>query len=439
MKDKDSDLVQRVYREFGPDPIKPERQGELYVDLQDVRGRMDAVSRLNERIRLAEGKPTCQVLAGHKGSGKSTELFRLKKELESGPKPFFVAYVKADDDIDRNDVDFLDVLVALVRQLASQIKKREGVRLKPGYFKDRLQRLGELLTSEIEFRKFELGSALAKFAGEIKGSPDARKKIREILEPDTNNLLNAANDVISEAVLELTKRDKAGLAIIFDDLDKMTVRPHDTGCTTDEYLFVNRAAQLTGFHCHVIYTMPLSLAYSHQEQAIKNSYGGDVPVVPMTKIAARPPKTTPCKEGVEKFRQVLARRLAAANSPERDVFASDEVRDRLIALSGGQPDQLMMLVREAIVSHQLPVTKDSLDRAQRDGKREFARLLRREHWPIIQEVRRSGNYDRSRATDDDAIFRELLQSRAILQYVNADEWYGLNPMVAALKPPAKVK
>ena len=111
----DTDLAQQVYREFSPEPLPPERQADLYVDLDEVRGNMDTVSRLEKTIRFAQGKPTCQVLAGHKGSGKSTELLRLKKQLESDDNPFFVVYVQADEHLDGNDVDFPDVLVAIVR------------------------------------------------------------------------------------------------------------------------------------------------------------------------------------------------------------------------------------------------------------------------------------------------------------------------------------
>ena len=68
--------------------------------------------------------------------------------------------------------------------------------------------------------------------------------------------------------------------------------------------FINRAAQLTAFNCHVLYTMPISLAYSYQENAIKSSYGGHVPVVPMTKIATRPP-TKPHEPGIRKFREII--------------------------------------------------------------------------------------------------------------------------------------
>jgi hypothetical protein len=37
------------------------------------------------------------------------------------------------------------------------------------------------------------------------------------------------------------------------------------------------------------------------------------------------------------------------------------------------------------------------------------------------------------------LFRELLNSRTILQYVNDEEWYGLNPMVASIKQPPEKK
>ena len=33
----------------------------------------------------------------------------------------------------------------------------------------------------------------------------------------------------------------------------------------------------------------------------------------------------------------------------------------------------------------------------------------------------------------------LLESRALLQYVNDEEWYGLNPFVELLEPPAGIE
>jgi hypothetical protein len=276
-----------------------------------------------------------------------------------------------------------------------------------------------------------------KLGGAMKGSPDARTEIRKILEPDTNNLLYAANDVIGQGVTELNKQGKAGLVVLMDDLDKIIVRKRDdTRSDTDEYLFVNRAAQLTAFQCHVIYTIPLSLAYSHHSPAIAATYGGEqVPVVPMTRVADRPPNTGPHEPGVGKFREIIRRRLSAADAQESDVFASKDVRDDLIALSGGQPTELMTLVREAIITHDLPIDATSLERAKIDGRRGYARFLRADHWPLIQEIRKTGDY--TRTSKNEPAFRELLHSRAVLQYVNDEEWYALNPMVADLHAPGQ--
>jgi hypothetical protein len=428
------DLVQRIYAAFDPSPLKADNGG-LYVELDDVRGDADIVKRMSAKIRLADGQPTCQVLAGHKGSGKSTELYRLQRALETGDPKMFIVFCDADDDVDRNDVDFPDLLVAIVRQLATQLKERAHITLKPGYFKDRLQSLKKLLTRDFDFDKLDLAAGMARLSVTIKGSPDARAEIRKMLEPDTGNLLNAADDVISEAVLELGKKGYKGLGIIVDNLDKMVIRPVDhVGCSSAEHLFVNRAAQLTAFNCHVVYSMPISLAYSYQENAIKASYGGHVPIVAMTKIMTRPPKSKPHEPGMRRFREIVAARNKRAGAAGTDLFADDKTRDELIRLSGGQPSELMTLTRESIVTQGLPVNHKSLARALREGRQEYARQLRTEHWPLLESVRTTGTFVRT--AENDPLFRELLESRAILQYVNDEEWYGLNPMVAAVKNPA---
>jgi hypothetical protein len=428
----DSDLIRCVYRQFNTGPLSPDLQSDLYVDLEKARGNMHPTDRLQKVIEYAEGAPTCQVLAGHKGSGKSTELYRLKQQLEAGSSPFFVAYVQTTL-MDLNDVDFPDVLIVVVQQLAAQVKERAGVDLRPGYFRKAFERLKEVLTSDVSFDHFELGGDLLKISGEIKASPSARAEVRKLLEPDTGNLLNAANDVIGQAVLELTAKGKPRLVVLVDDLDKMIVRPRDDGGSTDEYLFVRRAAQLTAFRCHVVYTMPLALAYSHHEAAIRANYGDEVPVVPMTKVRRRPPDDGPYEDGVELFRRIIARRLEKAEAKESEVFHNDRARARLIALSGGQPDELMRLMRGALIGERWPIDETAVERLAVNGRREYSRLLRAEHWPIIDEVRRTGNYVPTKETD--SAFRELLTARAVLQYVNDDLWYALNPMVADLTPP----
>src|SRR5690606_38841500 len=107
------------------------------------------------------------------------------------------------------------------------------------------------------------------------------------------------------------------------------------------------------------------------------------PVIPMTKIRTGPPERAPFEPGIEKFRQIIRQRVEFAEVSETVLFADDGVRDHLIALSGGQPFELMALVREAIIAHGLPIGEISLERARREGRREYERQLRVEHWPIL--------------------------------------------------------
>jgi hypothetical protein len=426
----------RIYNAFDPAPLH-EGQQALYVELDSARGETSTVARLREKIQFSNG-PTCQVLAGHRGCGKSTELWRLRQSLErpanASQQPYFVVQVQADKELDINDIDFPEILIAIIRQLAEQMRERLGIDLKPGYFKDRVKLLKELAFTEVDFEKIELSKGMAKISGMLRGSPEARKKVRAALEPDTSNWVSAANDVIGVALLELKKEDFAGLVLIIDDLDKMTTRElRDCDCLTTEHLFVHRAAQLTGFQCHVIYTLPIELAYSHHESSIRRLYSGHLPIVPMTKIQTPPPDSQPYAPGIALFHDIITARLTSVGACEADLFENDSVRDELIAYTGGQPTELMSLIREAIISDGLPIGTKGLHRCFKELVRSYNRQLLTIHWPLIQEARATGSVTRS--PQNETALRQLLESRALLLYINDREWYGLNPAVSQLTPP----
>lgn len=424
-----SDLIEKVYQAFDPGPLGGDADSDkLYVDLDDVRGCADVVNRLANKIRLSK-TPTCQVLAGHRGSGKSTELRRLQHQLETASTRYFVVFCESDQDIDRNDVDFLEVLIAIMRQMSKRLREEVGIRLKLGYFRDRWQRIWNLLGSEVELESVELEAGFAAISTTVKASPDARLKLRGLIENDTGNWLNAANDLIGKVVLKLQKKDYHALVILVDDLDKMVLRPHPkAGCSTGEYLFVHRQAQLSAFLCHTVYTMPLGLAYSPLEPTIAGLYGGQVPVVPMIKISEPPPKGGDYAAGLEKCREIVRRRLESVGAKEEGVFDSPDTLDKLIRCTGGQPTELMYFAREALITS-FPITAEAVERPARERRKAYARQLRAEHLPIIEEVRKTGRFTRTKQNDE--AIRDLLDSRAVLQYVNDGEWYAVNPVIGS--------
>jgi len=418
--------LKKVYKAFDPAPLSAD-ETDLYVELDEVRGSLGLVDRMAKSIRLSD-RPTCQLLAGHRGSGKSTELRRLERELESGDEKFFVVLWDVSEDIDRGDVDFPDVLIAIVRQLAKELREKAGIELKPTLFKRRWEELKELLGSDVDFSGLSLDAGLAKFSAAIKSSPTTRIAIREALEPRTDSWIEAANDVIGKAILELKKKRYKGLVIAVDGLDKIPpMQYHNvSGFTLSEYLFINRHAQLTALKCHLIYTMPIALAYSCKERNIASLYGMMAPpVVPMTKI--RDKSGRKCKAGFEKLRDLIARRLEKAGVKAEDVFESEDVIREIIAKSGGQPRELVVLIRDSLVQGDLPIGKDSLGLVIARARQWYARQLREEHWKIIKRVEK--DHVLCRTEKNDMLHMDLLDNRAILQYVNEKEWYGINPLL----------
>jgi hypothetical protein len=415
-----ADETKKIYQAFDPSPLKAD-DTDLYVDLDEVRGSSGLVKKLAQTIKLSE-TTTTQLLAGHIGSGKSTELRLLQKQLQDDG--YFVVFCQILEDIDERDADFPDVLLSMMRQMASQIKERAKIELKPSYFQQRFEEVNTLLKSKVDLP--DLVNGLFNLSSAIKSSPDTRKKIREIFEPKTNDWLSAANDIIGKGVLELSKNRRKGLVIIVDDLDKVSVeKSGEQRPSVAERLFLERHAQLIGFQCHVVYTLPLPLVYSCRERDIATLYKLDAPpVVPMTRVVGRDGKKY--KKGFDKFISIIEKRLEKTEATT-SLFETNRIRDKIITYSAGQPRQLMILIREAIIAGSVPIKEEYVENVARKIRHSYERQLREEHWSIIEQVGRDNRLERN--AGNDALCMELLANRAILYYLNEDQWYGLNPLL----------
>ncbi len=425
-------VTQALRAAFEPHPLTPAQHPELWVELDEERSAVNGVAiEIVSKVQYAN-RPTHHVVAGHRGSGKSTELLRAQDMLQSGDPRCFTVYADLSQDVDYNDVDLLDVLVAMVRHLATDLSDRLNVKLQAGYFRDRAAQLWKLLTSEIIPEKIEVSALATKLAVAIKASPDARAELRKAFEPDAGNWLKAFNDVIEDALAEVVAKGYKDLCLIVDDLDKLSRVQHATaGCPISENLFVNRAPQLTQLACHVVYSVPLELAMSHHAPALQQSYGGAAPIIPMVKVMDRPPSVDRHAAGIASLREVIRRRCDHAGVAMA-ALCDPAVVDDLIVLSGGQPAELMTLVSDCVLRRR-PFGADVLERIRVRGEREY-QFLRRDHWAVLDSVSRNGLLDRT--VENDEAIRELLQSRALLQYQNGEVWYRPNPYTDRIPRPS---
>jgi hypothetical protein len=218
--------IARVYRQC--DPARPLEPGDArYVPCEGTRGEGDLIAQLTNAVRWSDA-PLHVLFAGHRGGGKSTELLRLKYALEHPPKGedrYFVVYFEADsEDVDVNDVDYPDVLLAVIRQVGRALRERVQEELQPTWLSRFIDDLQRFLGTEVEFQKLELDAKIAKFTAAIKSSPDVRVEIRKALEPNVSNLLEAGNNLLDEASIRLKARGFRDLVLIVDNLDRVVLR-----------------------------------------------------------------------------------------------------------------------------------------------------------------------------------------------------------------------
>ena len=92
---------------------------KYYIDFSEVRGGKVIEDLLVNITFFTPDEPTCALFTGHIGCGKSTELLRLKAELEQ--EGFHVVYFESSEDLEMTDVDISDLLLAIARKHASTI------------------------------------------------------------------------------------------------------------------------------------------------------------------------------------------------------------------------------------------------------------------------------------------------------------------------------
>ena len=154
------DFHKQLYNMFNPfDPLEP--GDSAYVDCQEVRGDSDIIMQLGNSIILSD-KLTYQLYTGHRGAGKSTELKRLKNFLEE--KHLYVVYFAADDDLEEEDIQHADILLACTRYLLEALKDNANANPLVDWLKDRWRSLEELASTEISFDKASVEVGISQFA-----------------------------------------------------------------------------------------------------------------------------------------------------------------------------------------------------------------------------------------------------------------------------------
>jgi hypothetical protein len=403
---------------------------QYYIDFSSVRGGRIIEALGRTIIRLSPEEPTCQLFTGHIGCGKSTELFRLKAQLEQ--HEFHVVYFESSKDLDMADVDISDILLSIARSVSESLESI-GIHLRPRYFAKLFNDIKDFLQTPVELStEAELSVGIAKITAKTKDSPQLRDQLRQHLEPRTQGILNAINEeILGRGIEELKLRGKKGLVVIVDNLDRVDPRPMPSGRSQPEYLFIDRGSQLRRLNCHVVYTLPLALMFSNEYEALKNRLGGGVApkVLPMVPIQLRDGRDSP--KGMALLRQlVLARAFPDVEPQSRlnlisEVFDSPETLDRMCRISGGHVRNLLGLLYSCLQQEDPPFSRSCLESVIKGYRDDLTLGVDEEEWDLLFQV------VQQQLVRGEREYQILLRSAFVYEYRDElGRWFWINPALA---------
>ncbi|NJK39400.1 MAG: ATP-binding protein [Oscillatoriales cyanobacterium RM1_1_9] len=423
---------------------------QFYIDFSRVRGQ-EIIEQLKAQITLfSPDEPTCQLFTGHIGCGKSTELSNLRADLiQAG---CHVVYFESDQDLEMNDVDVADILLAIARQVDESLRASQ-ICLQPSRLQELLQGAAKLLNSEVRGvnvgtpgipgvlpqgkigvkenqGQFSLSLGIGEITTQAKQSPELRSLLRDYLEPRTKLVIDAINqELIEPAILKLKQQGYQGLVVIVDNLDRLELSSKSWGRPQPEYLFVDRGEQLRQLNCHVVYTMPLVLRFSSDIVRLTSRFGTEPLVLPMVPVQHR--DGNPCLEGMALLKQMVLVRAFPHLTPEArlqrlpEIVEFPEILHRLCQVSGGHVRELLGLVRDWIMfERKLPLSSKGLEQVIRDRANKMALPITDQHWELLKRVHRTQSLSGFEE------YRILLRSLFVYEYYDdRGSWFAVNPIL----------
>ncbi|MFC6381033.1 hypothetical protein [Psychrobacter glacincola] len=409
-----------AYKQCNPDYALPANDNR-YIDLSEVRGEnIKIISTIRRSIERSDDNTCTYLISGHRGSGKTTELFRLKQRLEQDQ--YLCVYFDVGDALDLADISYIDIFLAMVDATSKSLQE-SNINIDNDAIKEIHNWVTQEAYAESTVEKQIDGKASAgievnvgipsilklfgNLTGDIKHSQSQRHIIRENIEKKASDFIRKINQFLISVRIAIQKNNYKDIVIIVDGLEKMHYRTFslmNNQSDSHTQLFVQHAEQLLSLQSHVVYTTPISLFFiSNLQNDYENVY-----ILPMVRLNNAGKSTL--KDLVQKRVDIEA------------VFSDPTLVDMLIESSGGVVRDLMRLIRLSCDTDETQVSAKEVKYAVSRLTREYDRLLKPSDIPILERV-----YRTELVNPDDERTNQLLLNRVILEYENGKRSAKLHP------------
>lgn len=413
-------------------PLDPADPNETrYVPLAEA-GRA-AVDELMATIELALDTTT-QLLSGPAGSGKTTELYRLRGELRDAGYHAAIfdigSYVNESSPIDVTE--FLIVLALGAQDVLGAPEVNRG----PGFVR-RLRRLLDRLKTSIDVPGLSatvsrdslevdaLGTSVGvDLLRELKSSELVVTELRSKLTYHIGQLYEEVADFLT--TLLPADDPGQGSVLIVDGLEKLRGTSINEMVVQEsvQALFVAHSDKLKFRSHHMIYTVPIQLQFTAPGALSFDSW---VLPVPVPQVRPRPGEAwNTVAKTVAELQEVVSRRL-----PVDRIFAGTKQLDAIIQASGGHLRDLFTLLRQVINlilrrSLTPPLRDEHVEEAIGLIAHDFTRMTAEQKAFLLRVA--SGDGTVHPAESEVQLMVRLLQSHLLLGHLNGQDWYEVHPL-----------
>ncbi|MES9904536.1 MAG: hypothetical protein ABW168_17900 [Sedimenticola sp.] len=422
-------LLKSLYQALSDRPLPPDDAFYVPYMQEDVE-ELDPVARLYTEIDYSASE-SLQMVSGQRGTGKSTELLRLKGTLEDNG--YIVFHIDMLEYIHTSEpIEISDFLLASTMALAEAAKDVYGLdQIHEGY----LTRLMSFIQTEIKLDEIAIKGGATDFGTEIKmrlqRDDSFKRKLQETSRGHISRLVEDAHQFVVELVTSL--REKTGnpdqqIVFIIDSFEQIRGHANNANKVHDSIvqLFSTHGRNLKFPMLHMVITVPPYL--NSAAPGVAAMLGATSPVM-WPSIHTRKKSGETDEKGLGVLTTIISKRSDRID----EIFRPEALR-RMAANSGGELRIMFALVKASLAINganldrmELPVPQRVIIQAEDQ--------LRRSMLPITDEdVRKLAFVHASKQSeledmDELPELARLFDFNLIINYRNGDDWYDIHPLI----------
>lgn len=424
-------FLKRFYRAVTFEPIEfTSQDSSRYVRIYDdpAFSEHDPVKLLARSIEFSLGR-SVQLFSGFRGSGKSTELHRLRQHL-TGLGSYKVVLCDIEDYLNPSQsIDVSDFLMVLAGAFGEKLKEAGHLDHDPSHEGYWTRAVNFLQRTDVNFPELSAGmsggGASVGLKAFLKSDPSFRQKLQKLMAGHLAALVGDVRQYVAECVNQV--RAKWGpdteVVLLLDSMEHIRGTSTNAAQVQDSVvnLFVAHADKLQFDNLHVVYTIPPYLKVLYGNLGTHYDPGG-VHVLRALKVHDR--EGNAYQPGIDLLEHVIAQR----GDWQRLLGPNRATLDELSRLSGGHLRDFLRLFAEIIRrADTLPVPAHTIASAVDQVRSEFLPISDSDaEWLDLISIRHdTALRDHSKVHD----LARLLDTHLALCYRNGMEWYDVHPLV----------